>query len=883
MAKYNWIPSSQNSSNCGCAPLNSMDCNWPYVGATGATGAAATGATGATGPQGATGVGATGATGPAGQMGATGIGIQGLTGPAGATGYGSTGATGAIGATGVQGSTGATGLTGLTGASGVSPVITRQSFTTHPIQVGIKKFYYNSDIVGWTYGSRVRAVANSAYPFDWVEGNVLEVASNFVTIYVDKIQGAGTYSDWQIALSGEGGIGATGATGVQGATGTKGSTGATGFGATGATGIQGATGVQGSTGLTGATGSGATGATGVQGATGIQGATGLTGATGSGATGATGVQGATGQTGQSATFYNYQADANATSGVPTTGHLYWNNSTQISATTIVLSHIDALGNDIDVFFPLFKTNDSFVIQDQSNSDNFQTWQILATPTVVNNSYVSIPVTLLASGGVSQFVNNHQIIFAIVTSGLVGATGATGAGATGATGVIGATGLTGATGAGATGATGVSGLDGATGATGITGSDGATGATGIGTDGATGATGVGATGATGIAGNDGATGATGPVGATGPAGGGGSITPGIIDNAVLRADGTSGTLLQNSDIIIDDATTTTQNNVAIIVDHQGQTNSSLVLTPEGSGALILGPKPDGTLTGGNARGTYAVDLQVSRTSALQVASGANSVIGGGSVNRSTNISSTVGGGYFNLSSGQYSVVSGGDRNNAIANYASVLGGTQNQAAGIASVVCGGNLNANNYNYSVISGGISNSIQSDYSIIPGGVNAKADRYGMFVHSNGPFSSQGDSQFVRFILRNKTTDATPTELFLNGSNVTPLRLTIPSGKILSCEIRLVGIKSDGTDQVNTTSYYTATGQGVTPLVMSGYIKNVSATTSGAFASGAFARSSDNVGWSVTADDTNDSLKIAVTGKTGETWRWMALVEGIELAYGV
>lgn len=49
MAKYNWIPSSQSSSGCGCVPLDAMDCNWPYVGSTGATGATGLGATGATG------------------------------------------------------------------------------------------------------------------------------------------------------------------------------------------------------------------------------------------------------------------------------------------------------------------------------------------------------------------------------------------------------------------------------------------------------------------------------------------------------------------------------------------------------------------------------------------------------------------------------------------------------------------------------------------------------------------------------------------------------------------------------------------------------------------------------------------------------------------
>jgi hypothetical protein len=157
----------------------------------------------------------------------------------------------------------------LQGASGITPVITRQSFTSFPISLGTKTFFYAPATVGWTYGSRVRAVANSAYPFDWVEGNIIAVASNFVTIQIDKTQGAGTYSDWQIALSGDGGLGATGLTGSTGATGLTGSTGATGVtGATGATGL---------TGGTGATGIGATGATGVTGATG---ATGLQGASG---------------------------------------------------------------------------------------------------------------------------------------------------------------------------------------------------------------------------------------------------------------------------------------------------------------------------------------------------------------------------------------------------------------------------------------------------------------------------------------------------------------------------------------------------------------------------------------------------------------------------
>jgi hypothetical protein len=37
-----------------------------------------------------------------------------------------------------------------------------------------------------------------------------------------------------------------------------------------------------------------------------------------------------------------------------------------------------------------------------------------------------------------------------------------------------------------------------------------------------------------------------------------------------------------------------------------------------------------------------------------------------------------------------------------------------------------------------------------------------------------------------------------------------------------------------------------------------------------------------SLTADDTNDSLKIEVTGIASETWRWVASVDAVEITRG-
>jgi len=149
--------------------------------------------------------------------------IVSLNGVQGATGFGATGATG-IGATGPRGSTGAT---------GVSDVLNIVSFTQNNISVGTKEFSYVPTNIGWDYGTRLRATAVSASPFDYVEGVVLEVNNQEVRILVDRAEGAGSFAFWYIAPIGD--VGSTGSTGPIGPQGTPG--GATG--ATGASGLQG--------------------------------------------------------------------------------------------------------------------------------------------------------------------------------------------------------------------------------------------------------------------------------------------------------------------------------------------------------------------------------------------------------------------------------------------------------------------------------------------------------------------------------------------------------------------------------------------------------------------------------------------------------------------
>ena len=315
--------------------------------------------------------------------------------------------------------------------------------------------------------------------------------------------------------------------------------------------------------------------------------------------------------------------------------------------------------------------------------------------------------------------------------------------------------------------------------------------------------------------------------------------GAVDNAVLRADVGTG-VVQNSSIIIDDETTATQNNVAI-VNNDSQADSALVLTPKGTGAFILGPKPDGTAVGGNARGTRAVDLQTSRTAATQVVSK------------------------------NYSVICGGKNNTVSAILSSVLGGAWNRATGNMSVVCGGGFwggggNLASGSNSCVVGGNQNEATNSYASILSSFQALADRYAMQAHSAGEFAATGDAQRARFVLRNKTTTNSAVELFLNGSSV---RLTIPSGKVLGLTINITGIKSDGTAVAHYLRQYA--------------LKNVAGTTSEVYAPvtiGTDNAASTSI--ALSADDTNDALKVEVTGIAAETWRWVAAVDAVEIAYG-
>lgn len=342
--------------------------------------------------------------------------------------------------------------------------------------------------------------------------------------------------------------------------------------------------------------------------------------------------------------------------------------------------------------------------------------------------------------------------------------------------------------------------------------------------------------------------------------------GSVDNAVLRADGTGGSTLQSSAIVIDDLYTSSPNatvNFVSLGPTDGTTNVGLALKPKGTGPLTA-HVPDSTSTGGNARGANAVDFQTSRTAAAHVASGTLAVLIGGKENTASGQGASCVGGTLNTASNTGAFVAGGD-NNSVSGNAAFASGTLNSVSGDHSRASG-YQNTVSANRAQADGQFC--LASALYTFAGGYGSAATRQSMRSWSSYRFSSSGDCQRVEQFWAGKTTNATPTTLYVDGSSV---RFTIPSGKVVTGVLEIVGIKSDG----SAVAHYHRRVR----------LKNVGGTTSlvGSVET-LFTDHEDNASTDVaiTADDTNDAIQISVTGIAAETWRWAAHFQGIEIAYG-
>lgn len=152
---------------------------------------------------------------------------------------------------------------------------------------------------------------------------------------------------------------------------------------------------------------------------------------------------------------------------------------------------------------------------------------------------------------------------------------------------------------------------------------------------------------------------------------------------------------------------------------------------------------------------------------------------------------------------------------------------------------------------------------------GLQSLARIQGGVVQASGRFASSGDAQTGKYLVRTATINATPTELFVDGT-AGSIRLTLPDDSTWSFRVLITGHRTDVSDghagyEVKGVIFRT-TGAGTTAL--QGVISKTILAES-------------NVPWdiNITADSVNGSLKITATGQAGKTIRWLAYVETVEV----
>ena len=244
------------------------------------------------------------------------------------------------------------------------------------------------------------------------------------------------------------------------------------------------------------------------------------------------------------------------------------------------------------------------------------------------------------------------------------------------------------------------------------------------------------------------------------------------------------------------------------------------------------------------------------------------IAGGGCNYVYANAGTIAGGFCNIVCCNTGFIGGGRNSTMSGRYATLGGGRNHTISGYGADVLGGCLHTASSSWTSIGGGINNTASADFATISGGFRAVADKYAQRSHASGRFAVNGDSQQVDLVGRTKTTNNTPTNIWLDGTSV---RITIASGKALFAVVNVAGIKSDG----SAAAHY----------IRKVAIKNVGGTTSliGTVSTiGTDVEDNVNYDVTITADDTTDSLDIKVTGETAETLRWTSHIEGVEIAYG-
>lgn len=290
-----------------------------------------------------------------------------------------------------------------------------------------------------------------------------------------------------------------------------------------------------------------------------------------------------------------------------------------------------------------------------------------------------------------------------------------------------------------------------------------------------------------------------------------------------------------------------------VPNNGATRVDVAIVPKSANGAFSLAVADGTTTGGNKRGTAAVDLQLVRANASYVASGAVSALIGGLDNTAGGASATNAGGNGNSVSASRAFNGGGQSNTVSGVVAANIGGANNTASANGAVTLGGSNNTASGLASVAHGTFANT-RSIY-------NARS------------VGCAANNQILEIPLYAATTNATPTTLRSDSAAAAATnQYALPSNRAARVRVIVIARQSAGTGTGDVASW----DFGVT-------LKNIAGTTS-IVGTPSTAQSPDSdagaAAWAVAvaANNTLDTLEITVTGEASKTIQWTAYVVGPE-----
>ena len=144
------------------------------------------------------------------------------------------------------------------------------------------------------------------------------------------------------------------------------------------------------------------------------------------------------------------------------------------------------------------------------------------------------------------------------------------------------------------------------------------------------------------------------------------------------------------------------------------------------------------------------------------------------------------------------------------------------------------------------------------------------GQHYISNGNFTADGDAISATYVARNITTDANVHLLYLDG--ISQL-VNLNSNNVWSFDITVAGLRTDANCSAAASfNFIGAIAQGNTgptsTFMVNGYSKSVIAKTDST--------------WDVNlvANTTGGSLDIQVNGNVGQTVRWVAKIDAVEIS---